>query len=242
MRALAPDIRRLEQQRYSPDAIERVVQELVSGTCGLLFNTPLDLLIERRLDAELPVLRPLQILSLVQLATEARTATLNPEIRQVTPRRILHAVGACNGAQALFLDHLSGGATRAYVVMQDFEFNPAFWCNSTSSCSVPAQISTNDLWPPLLTSSSLVWQYNNSACTENGGATQACAFILPSQPAYHPLPNLTFAPLPPDRTPLTACCCRGYLPAAYVAACAAATDQPRKQRRADSTCKHRRCC
>lgn len=121
MRALAPDIRRLEQQRYSPDAIERVVQELVSGTCGLLFNTPLDLLIERRLDAELPVLRPLQILSLVQLATEARTATLNPEIRQVTPRRILHAVGACNGAQALFLDHLSGGATRAWAPYRRLE-------------------------------------------------------------------------------------------------------------------------
>lgn len=121
MRALAPDIRRLEQQRYSPDAIERVVQELVSGTCGLLFNTPLDLLIERRLDAELPALRPLQILSLVQLATEARTATLNPEIRQVTPRRILHAVGACNGAQALFLDHLSGGATRAWAPYRRLE-------------------------------------------------------------------------------------------------------------------------
>ena len=94
MRALAPDLRRIEQQGHRPDAVERMVADLVAGTCGLLFNTPLDLLIERRLDAELPALRPLQILSLVQLATEARTATLNPEIRQVTPRRILHAVGA----------------------------------------------------------------------------------------------------------------------------------------------------
>ncbi|MEY4813059.1 MAG: hypothetical protein RLZZ162_132, partial [Verrucomicrobiota bacterium] len=104
-----------EQQGHRPDPVERIVADFVAGTCGLLFNTPLDMLIERRLDAELPALRPLQILSLVQLATEARTATLNPEIRQVTPRRILHAVGACNGAQALFLDHLSGGATRAWA-------------------------------------------------------------------------------------------------------------------------------
>jgi hypothetical protein len=72
------DIRRLEQQRYSPDAIERMVQELVSGTCALLFNGPLDMVIERRLDAELPALRPVQMLSLVQLANEAREATINP--------------------------------------------------------------------------------------------------------------------------------------------------------------------
>ena len=121
MRALAPDLRRLTQQGHRPEAIERLVAKLVAGTCGLLFNTPLDLLIERRLDAELPALRPLQILSLVQLATEARTATLNPEIRQVTPRRILRAVVACNGAQALFLDHLSDGATRAWAPYRRLE-------------------------------------------------------------------------------------------------------------------------
>ena len=121
MRALAPDLRRLEQQGHRPEAVERVLKELVSGTCALLFNGPLDMLIERRLDAEMPALRPLQILSLVQLASEARTATLNPEIRQATPRRILHAVGACNGAQALFLDHLSDGATRAWAPYRRLE-------------------------------------------------------------------------------------------------------------------------
>ena len=71
-------------------------------------------MIEHRLAAELPALRPVQVLSLVQLATEARTATLNPEIRRITPARILRAVSAFNGAQALHLDELSGGATRAW--------------------------------------------------------------------------------------------------------------------------------
>ena len=121
MRALAPDLRRLEQQGHRPEAVARMVADFVAGTCGLLFNTPLDLLIERRLDAELPVLRPLQILSLVQLATEARTGMLNPEIRQVTPQRILRAASACIGAQALFLDHLSGGATRAWAPYRRLE-------------------------------------------------------------------------------------------------------------------------
>ena len=121
MRALAPDLRRIEQQGHRPDAVERMVADFVAGTCGLLFNTPLDLLIERRLDAELPALRPLQILSLVQLASEARAATINPEIRRLTPPRILRATSAFNGAQALLLDDLSGGATRCWGPYQRLE-------------------------------------------------------------------------------------------------------------------------
>ena len=121
VRSLATDVRRLEQQRYNPDAIERVLKELVSGTCALLFNGPLDMLIERRLDAEMPALRPLQILSLVQLASEARAATINPEIRRLTPPRILRATSAFNGAQALLLDDLSGGATRCWSPYQRLE-------------------------------------------------------------------------------------------------------------------------
>ena len=97
------------------------MKELVSGTCALLFNGPLDMLIERRLDAEMPALRPLQILSLVQLASEARAATINPEIRRLTPPRILRATSAFNGAQALLLDDLSGGATRCWGPYQRLE-------------------------------------------------------------------------------------------------------------------------
>ena len=121
MRALAPDLLRIEQQGHRPDAVARMVADFVAGTCGLLFNTPLDLLIERRLDAELPALRPLQILSLVQLASEARAATINPEIRRLTPPRILRATSAFNGAQALLLDDLSGGATRCWGPYQRLE-------------------------------------------------------------------------------------------------------------------------
>ncbi len=80
----------------------------------MIFNAPLDLLIERRLAAELPALRPLQLLSLGQLAHEARAAWANPEIRRITPARILRATAAINGVHALALDHLSGGATRAW--------------------------------------------------------------------------------------------------------------------------------
>lgn len=89
--------------------------------CHLLFNCPLDLLIERRLDAELPALRPVQLLSLVQLAAEARASTLNPEVRKLTPPRILRATSALNGTHALLLDELSGGATRCWPAYRALE-------------------------------------------------------------------------------------------------------------------------
>jgi tetratricopeptide (TPR) repeat protein len=130
MQSLAPDLRRLEQQRHRPDAVERMVTDFVAGTCGLLFNSPLDMLIERRLAFEMPALRPVQLLSLVQLATEARTATLNPEIRKMTPQRILRAASACIGAHALFLDDLSGGATRCwapYRRLESAELSEKLW-------------------------------------------------------------------------------------------------------------------
>jgi len=99
---------------------------------------------------------------------------------------------------------------RSYVILQDTEFNPAFWCNASSSCSVPAQVAMGDLWPPppppggsgSSSSGAFVgWQYNNSACWAQGGPVAACAFAIPPAPTYAPPQGLTFAPLSPDRTP-----------------------------------------
>jgi hypothetical protein len=98
-----------------------VILELVEGTCSLLFNCPLDMLIERRLQAEFPTLRSAQVVSLARLATEARATTLNPEIRRLTPSRILRATGALNGAHALLVDSLYDGATRCWSGYRSLE-------------------------------------------------------------------------------------------------------------------------
>lgn len=111
IRSLAPDIKKLERQGYSGDSITHVVLDLVSGLCGCLFNTPLDFLIETRLHRELPVLRSAQFVSLHRLAEEAFTATVDPEIRKLTPSKILRPLTALNGTAALFLDDLTKGAT-----------------------------------------------------------------------------------------------------------------------------------
>ncbi|MDP3069720.1 MAG: tetratricopeptide repeat protein [Opitutaceae bacterium] len=130
LRSLGHDLRRLESRGLRPDAVARLARQLIAGVCELLFNCPLDLLIERRLDTELPALRPLQLLSLARLAAEARTSTLHPEVRRITPPRILRAASALNGAHALLLDSLSGGATRcwpAYRVLETAALSEKLW-------------------------------------------------------------------------------------------------------------------
>ena len=112
---LAPDIRRITKHFPRADAAAELATELIAGTCGLAFNVPLDILIERRLHATRPALRAIQLLSLQRLAREAADATLRPEIRKITPPKILRIACALNGLAALFLDDLSGGATDTFV-------------------------------------------------------------------------------------------------------------------------------
>ncbi len=79
------------------------------------------MLIERRLDTELPALRSAQVISLAHLAREAQAATLNPEVRRLTPSRILRASSALNGAYALLVDELTGGTLRCWQVYRKLE-------------------------------------------------------------------------------------------------------------------------
>lgn len=98
-------------QGYSKDSIAQLASDLIAGLCGCLLNTPLDLLIEHQLHREMPALQDAQFVSLHQLAEEAIAATTNPEIRKLTPSKILRASTALNGTAALFLDDLTKGAT-----------------------------------------------------------------------------------------------------------------------------------
>lgn len=118
IRSLASDVQKLERKGYPEDSITRVVLDLVSGLSGAIFNTPLDMLIETYLHREMPSLRHAQIVSLARLAQEALAATTHPEIRKLTPPKILRATVALNGAAALFLDEFSGGATEFWPQYQ----------------------------------------------------------------------------------------------------------------------------
>jgi hypothetical protein len=110
LRQMEPDLRRIARQGHSPERIAALAGQLLEGACGLLFNAPIDMLIESRLARDLPALREAQLLSLDTLAREAAALSTHREIRQITPERILSVNDALNAAGALFLRDLSGGA------------------------------------------------------------------------------------------------------------------------------------
>ena len=101
----------MERQGYSGDSITRVVLDLVGGLSACIFNTPLDMWIETLLGREMPALRHAQFVSLHRLAGEALAATTQPEIRKLTPPKVLRALTALTGAAALFLDDFTHGVT-----------------------------------------------------------------------------------------------------------------------------------
>lgn len=106
IRAVFPEMRKWQKEGHSDDAITKVTLSLISGLCGFLFNCPLDMLIERHLHKSFPVLRPAQFLSVRVMAMEAWETNNHPEVRRLTPRKILQASSALNGAYCLFLDEL----------------------------------------------------------------------------------------------------------------------------------------
>ncbi len=109
--SLASDANKLQRSGYSPDQIQRLHDALIRGLCGFLYNCPLDMLIERELHGRFPLLRPSQFLSLRHLAAESLEANTNREIVKVSPRKVVLASLALNGAYGLFLDELFEGAS-----------------------------------------------------------------------------------------------------------------------------------
>jgi Tfp pilus assembly protein PilF len=122
--ALRADADKLRRSGSTPADIQRLHRSLIQGLCGFLFNCPLDMLIERHLHQTFPVLRSAQFLSLHLMADDALKANTNPEIIKLTPRKILRATLAMNGAYSLFLDDLFEGATTfaaPYRQMDNFD-------------------------------------------------------------------------------------------------------------------------
>ena len=119
--SIAGDIRKLEKQGYSEESITKMTLSIVAGLTGFLFNCPLDMTIECYIRNTFPSLHPAQFLSLRGMALEAAQTNTNPKIRQVTPRKIMQASLALNGAYSLFLDNLFAGASTFSALYRRFE-------------------------------------------------------------------------------------------------------------------------
>jgi len=130
IRSIGGDIRRWEKAGFSDERITEVTLTLVSGLCDFLFNCPVDMLIERQLYDACPLLRPAQFLSLRLLASEAAQTNSDPEIRKLTPRKLMLASLTLNGAYALFLDDLFHGASEfaaPYRSQETFGLSQRLW-------------------------------------------------------------------------------------------------------------------
>jgi len=121
IRSIGGDIRKLEKEGFSENSITKVTLSMVAGLTGFLFNCPLDMLIERYIRSSFEPIRPAQFVSVRRMALEAWQTNSNPDIRKVTPRKIMQASLALNGAWSLFVDDLFKGATAFAVLYRGFD-------------------------------------------------------------------------------------------------------------------------
>ncbi len=121
IRSIGGDIRKLEKEGFSENSITKVTLSMVAGLTGFLFNCPLDMLIERYIRNSFEPIRPAQFVSVRRMALEAWQTNSSPDIRKVTPRKIMQASLALNGAMGLFVDDLFGGATAFAVLYRGFD-------------------------------------------------------------------------------------------------------------------------
>jgi len=111
IRSMAKDIARWQRQGFREKSITNVTIQLSEGIVRQVQNAPIDLIIEAQLYCNFPILRASQFISLGVLAEQAKESIINHKIQERMPEHIMYASSALNGATALFLDKLWGGAT-----------------------------------------------------------------------------------------------------------------------------------
>jgi hypothetical protein len=79
---------------------------LIQGMAAFLYNCPSDMLIETQLRDNMPSIQPSQFVSLQLQVKEAWDVNNNPDIRRLTPEKIMQSSLALNGTFALFVDSL----------------------------------------------------------------------------------------------------------------------------------------
>jgi len=111
-RGLCADVAHdLRRQGFSPHVIDQALQGGLAFVRNCLCNLPMDLLVETRLRAQMPILAPAQFLALRHLMAASRGFDENAGLRRFLPRQLWRAVLAMDGAFRVFWDERLGGAT-----------------------------------------------------------------------------------------------------------------------------------
>jgi len=108
---LRPEIQRIGRRNgFDESKLTQVILGMTEDRLGLLFQVPLDILIEKRL-TEVTELREAQFCSLLLQVHGASQAGLDSANRELMPAKLLVLRDTLNAVSAVFLDHISGGAT-----------------------------------------------------------------------------------------------------------------------------------
>jgi tetratricopeptide (TPR) repeat protein len=109
--SMQPEIQRIARKGgYEEAKLTEMVARVAQDGLSLLFNGPLDIVIEKRI-ATVEELREAQFCSLVLQAHNAAAMGLKPENRAVIPAVLIRLNDVINGTMAIFIDRLTGGAT-----------------------------------------------------------------------------------------------------------------------------------
>jgi hypothetical protein len=112
MRLLDKDMRKLRKRgSLPPQAIDQYMEMIVDGQLNQLYNIPLDMVIDSRIHEKYPFAHDSQIVHLAREQEQNQRILTDQEMRSMVPSRIYQANVALNGAMALLLGELTGGAT-----------------------------------------------------------------------------------------------------------------------------------
>ena len=225
--ALDKDVRKIQARRKLPAGdMARLVDGMLQSLTSQLFNTPLDLFIERRMFGEFPALRDAQFVDLArQMADNARIAA-EPQARELIPQRLLQANLAMGAAFALFVDDLFGGATAYAAAYQATGMLPTgrklytLFQAAAAGGQPGAEYALVDAWADELRLRDwYIWRADTAACRippppplrspptkSPPPATAPRSRPLPCTKAAPPTP--TISPTPPCRWPPPCTCSR----------------------------------
>jgi hypothetical protein len=104
-------LKRLVDEGFPVPWLADCVGRLEANLFGTLYNCPLDLVVEKRLQEEFPVLAPAQFLGVTGPLLEEEQRDDFQIASALMPRRLLRAYVGLRGVQLLSVDSMSPGAT-----------------------------------------------------------------------------------------------------------------------------------
>jgi tetratricopeptide (TPR) repeat protein len=101
----------LKKKGYSDDSISNIINQLVQGVIAQLYNCPLDMVVEYRVNESFREIYYSQFISINNMVIRLLPILHNRDLEKVTPKHIYLASLSLNCAYAMFTDFIFKGRT-----------------------------------------------------------------------------------------------------------------------------------